>query len=413
MLTSGEATLAILGRVEPLTDTERVPLERAAGRVLAADVRSDVDLPPFEKSAMDGYAVHSVDFATGGGPAGERTLPIVGESRAGAPYAGPVPLGACAAIYTGAEVPADCDAVVIVERSTTLDGVDSQGRPRVRLSDRPVPLQNICKRGQDLARGQQVLAPGRRLRDVDLAVLAAVGCEPVPVFRRPRVAVLTSGDELVPPESSPGIGQIREGNTLHLAALCIRSGAEVLERAIELDERAELEAAFARALERCDALITTGGVSMGRYDLVGQALEALGVEPVFHRVAIKPGKPLWFGVRGKVPVFALPGNPVSCLVNHTLFVRPALWALGGELPAPGGEQLPWGRWIGGPIRPNEREQYLPVRRLPGDDGVERLEPVPWNGSADVVGISRAEALAVVPADSPLRAGGLCRFRGLT
>jgi molybdopterin molybdotransferase len=406
MLSSTQAREAILARIAGASAQESVALDGAAGRVLAAEVRSDVDLPPFEKSAMDGFAVHSSDFDASRAPDGERELSVIGESRAGAPFDRPVPAGACAAIYTGAELPSGCDAVVMVERS------EEVASGRVRLRDRPEAGQHVCHVGQDLARGDLALEPGRRLRDVDLAVLAAVGCEPVPVFARPRVAVITSGDELVEPSRRPGVGEIREGNTLHLAAMARRAGAEVVRRAIVRDDPALLEAAFGGALDECDALITTGGVSMGRYDLVGQALERLGVELVFHRVAIKPGKPLWFGVRGTTPVFALPGNPVSCLVNFTLFVRTALQKLSGERVEPRLEARRRGRWHGRAVRSNPREQFIPARRSPDPDGGERLEPVPWNGSADVVGIARAEALAVVPSEAELADGALCEWIAL-
>ena len=398
MLSPKAALETILEHVRPVDGTEPVTLSSAVGRVLAAEVVSDVDLPPFEKSAMDGYAVHTSDFEGPGAP----TLPILGESRAGEPFSRDVPPGRCVEIYTGAEVPAGCDAVVMVERT------ERAGDDRVVLRDRPRPMQNICNRGQDLARGAAVLGPGHRIRAADISVLAAVGCEPVPVFRRPRARVLTSGDELVTPDRTPGVGQIREGNTLHLAAMCAAAGAEVQGSGIVGDDPEELRRAFAGALSECDVLLTTGGVSMGRYDLVGEALEASGVRPVFHKVAIKPGKPLWFGEREGVPVFALPGNPVSCLVNHAVFVQPALAALGRERPIL--RELPRGRWGGDETRPNPRQQHLPVTVAPGDDGAARLEPVRWNGSADVVGISRAEALAVVPADEVLRPGDLAEYR---
>jgi molybdopterin molybdotransferase len=400
MLSPEAALDAILGHVRPVDGIEPVPLSSAVGRVLAAEVVSDVDLPPFEKSAMDGYAVHTCDFDG----AGEPTLPILGESRAGVPFAGDVPPGTCVAIYTGAEVPAGCDAVVMVERS------EPGGPERVVLRDRPRAMQNICNRGQDLARGDRVLAPGHRIRAADVSVLAAVGCEPVPVHRRPRVRVLTSGDELVTPGETPGVGQIREGNTLHLGAMCAAAGAEVLGTAIVRDDPEELRRAFAAALEECDVLVTTGGVSMGRYDLVGDALEACGVQPVFHKVAIKPGKPLWFGVRDGTPVFALPGNPVSCLVNHAVFVRPALAAIGREEPIL--PELPRGRWAGEETRPNPRQQHLPVTLAFDDDGATLLAPVRWNGSADVVGISRADALAVAPAERALSPGDVVPYRRL-
>lgn len=409
MLTPREALERILECVEALRGVERVPLDSAVGRVLATPVESDVDLPAFEKSAMDGFAVRAADFA-GLAADAERTLPRVGESRAGAPWDGVLEPGTCAAIYTGAELPRGADGVVMVEHTRETGACDAAGRPLIALRGPVAVGQHVCARGSDLAAGARVLAPGLRVREVDLALLAAVGAEPLAVLRRPRVAILTSGDELVAPTQRPGRGQLREGNTLHLAAMSARDGAAVVERGVVRDDPELLRAAFASALERCDALITTGGVSMGRYDLVGEALAAVGVEGRFHRVAIKPGKPLWFGVRGLVPVFALPGNPVSCLVNHAVFVGPALRRLGGETPVESVRRL--GRWAGEAVRANPREQYLPVRTVPGDDGVERLEPVRWNGSADVVGIARAQALAVVAADQVLARGGLAPWLSL-
>lgn len=406
MLSTAQAWRLIVERAAPVLEVERVPLAAALGRVLAEAPCSDVDLPPFEKSAMDGFAVHSADFAASAASQGERTLPIVGESRAGTSFSGKVPAGACAAIYTGAELPAGTDAVVMVERSELLDG-----GARVRLRDRPEPGQHVCHRGQDLRSGQTVLASGRRLRAVDLALLAAVGSDPVPVLRRPKALVLTTGDELVAPQLRPGPGQIREGNTYHLSALCAQDGADVRNLGVVRDEPALLERAFAGALEACDVLITTGGVSMGKYDLVAQALAKVGVQELFHRVAVKPGKPLWFGTRETRLVFALPGNPVSCLVNHTLFVGPALRRMGGEQPA----ETPalFGRWEGKAVAANAREQYLPVTLQSSETAVTCLRPVRFSGSADVVGVTRAQALAVVGADRGLAPGEVARYLPLT
>jgi molybdopterin molybdotransferase len=220
--------------------------------------------------------------------------------------------------------------------------------------------------------------------------------------------VLTSGDELVPPSARPGLGQIREGNTLDLASLARAAGAFVTQRAVVRDDERELERTFAAALERCDVLVTTGGVSMGKYDLVGAALERIGVRGDFHRVAIKPGKPLWFGLAGDKPVFALPGNPVSCLVGFELFVRPALAKLSNATDF--GARVRRGRWCGGELAPNPREQYLPCTTRPGSDGVEELVPVRWNGSADVVGLARSEALAVAPIETRIAAGEMVEYR---
>ncbi len=398
-----EAIRDILTQVEPSGHVEDVRLLDALGRVLAEDVASDVDLPPFQKSAMDGFAVHSADFAVGADEGS--LLSTVGESRAGAPFSGSVPLGSCVAIYTGAEVPADCDAVVMVEKSVA----EGSG---IRLHDAPGQGQNICNRGEDLARGARVFPRGRRISSTDLSVLAAVGAQPVRVFRRPRVAVLTTGDELVEADQSPGAGQIREGNTLHLAALARLAGAEVLEVGIVRDDPEELRARFGHALDTCDAVITTGGVSMGKYDLVAEAFQELGVEEVFHKVAIKPGKPIWFGMRGTTPVFALPGNPVSCLLDHEVFVRPALGKLGGLDPERWHAPLHRGRWEGGPVRPNPRQQNLPVTLDQDELGVTLLRPLAWRSSADIVGLSAAQGMAIVPPGEAPGPGALLDWRAL-
>jgi molybdopterin molybdotransferase len=401
MLTPDEALAQILARIEPAPTLETAPLARAAGRVLARDVASDVDVPPFEKSAMDGFAVRSADFDGRSGPV---RLRRVGEARAGAPYTGSVVRGDCTEIAKGAEVPRDCDAVVMVEKSR-VEG------DQIALDDDPRPGQNVCHRGEDLKNGDVVLRSGRRLSPVELAVLAAVGCEPVPVFAKPRLALFATGDELVPPTAKPGAGQIRESNTIYLAARARAAGAEVANAGVAIDDERALERAFSAAFDASDIVMTTGGVSMGRYDLVGAVLERLGVEPVFHKVAIKPGKPLWFGMRGKIPVFALPGNPVSCLIGFEVFVRPALAKMEGaegEI-AP---ELRSGRWASGPTTQNPREQHVPVQVHRGEDGVDVLQPIRWRSSADIVGLTRADGLAVVAIGRVLDRGDLVLYRPL-
>jgi molybdopterin molybdotransferase len=350
---------------------------------------------------MDGYAVRSGDLGSAGG-----TLRAVGESRAGSPFEGEIGTGECIAIYTGAELPADCDAVIMVERTRT------EGES-VHFEVGAGSGQHVCHRGEDLAEGELVLARGKRLTHADLSPLAAVGCDPVPVMRRPRVAVVSTGDELVPPGTRPGPGQIREGNTIHLTALARRAGAEANNLGVVRDEQGALEEAFARALEQHDALVITGGVSMGKYDLVGNALEAIGVEQVFHKIAIKPGKPLWFGKKGRTLVFGLPGNPVSSVVGHEVFVRPALAKLEGTDESEWGrERVRLGRWVGSEPRSIPRQQNIPVHVRQAADGVDELEPVRWKGSGDVVGLSRAVGLAICPADETLAPGSLVPFRPL-
>ena len=400
MRTPAEAIAAILDRIEPLRERESVPLEDAAGRVLGAPVVSDVDLPPFEKSAMDGFALRASEPGAGGGE-----LACVGESRAGLPFAGEVPPGACVEIYTGAELPAGLDAVVMVEE-TTREG------DRVHFERAARPGQHVSHRAEILAVGRSVFEAGRVLSAPDLAVLAAVGCDPVPVLRRPRISVLTTGDELVAPAAVPGPGQIREGNTYTLRAAARAAGCELRDAGRVPDDAGVLKQRFAAALEEGDALVTSGGVSMGRYDLVGEAFEAIGVEPVLHKVAIKPGKPIWFGMRGAKPVFGLPGNPVSSMLGFEVFVRPALARLSGAGPEAWRERLRRGRWHGAATEPHWRQQNLPARVALGADGVDELEPLPWLGSADVVGVAAADALAVVPADAVLRPGDLVDYRPL-
>ena len=399
MLDPAEALEEILRHASPLGELEDVPLVDAHGRVLARDVVSDVDLPPFEKSAMDGYAVRSSDLASG-----EARLRVAGEARAGHPFTGTVPAGSCVSISTGAEVPSGLDAVVMVEKTEREGG-------SVRLADSAREGQNICNRGQDLSRGATVMRSGRRLSPTDLSVLAAVGCEPAPVFRRPRVAVLTTGDELVRPEEEPGPGQIREANTLHLAALARRAGAQVTCHGLLPDDRDTLVARFAEALDASDVVVTTGGVSMGEHDLVAEAFRTCAVEEVFHKIAIKPGKPLWFGRRGATLVFGLPGNPVSCLLDHEVFVRPALARLEGETRAPA-ERLLLGRWCGPPPRTNPRQQNLPATVARAADGVDELTPLEWSGSADIVALAEAAAMAVVPPGESVATGALVRYRPL-
>lgn len=376
-------------------------LAQARGRVLARDAVSDVDLPPFEKTAMDGFAVRAADFAPHGGP---RTLRVIGESKAGQGWDGEVRSGECVEIYTGAELPRDCDAVVMVEKSR-------RAGDSVVLDDAPKPGQHVCHKAEDLGVGEVALAAGRRLSAIDLSVLAAVGLDPVPVRPKVRLGMVTTGDELVPAATRPARGQIREGNTLYLAARAELAGAEVLNLGIVRDDPEELVARFEELFARCDAVLTTGGVSMGRYDLVGAAFERCGVTPILHRIAIKPGKPLWFGMRGRVPVFGLPGNPVSCLVGFEVFVRPALAKMEGADPSEWrSERVRLGRWMGKATKENPRQQNLPVRVEQGADGVDELWPLAWTSSADIVELTRAQGLAIAEAGTVLAPAEIVRFR---
>jgi molybdopterin molybdotransferase len=301
----------VLAAVQPL-GREDVPLREALGRVLAEEVSAAEDLPPFDSSAMDGYAVIA-------GPAGE--LEVVDESRAGHPARRALAGGQAIEISTGAQIPDGADAVVPVERVQVENG-------RVTVPNSDVGA-NVRHAGDDVRRGQPVLSAGALLGPAELAVAAALGHASLPCGGRPRVAVLVTGDELVEPGKPLGPGQIRNSNAIALVAQAERAGAEVVSSEVVPDDLERTAAAFRAALERADVLCISGGVSVGPHDHVKPALAELGVEENFWRVALKPGKPTWFGTRGRQLVFGLPGNPVSAMVTFHLFARPALRALAG------------------------------------------------------------------------------------
>jgi molybdopterin molybdotransferase len=301
----------VLAAVRPL-GSERVPVSEALGRVLAEDLSAEEDLPPFDSSAMDGYAVIA-------GPEGQ--LEVVDESRAGHPAQRALAGGQAIEISTGALIPEGADAVVPVERVEVSDG-------RVTVPQTQ-PGANVRHAGDDVRRGQPVLSAGTLLGPAELAVAASLGHSALPVGLRPRVVVLATGDELVEPGLPLGPGQIRNSNTIALAAQAASAGADVVDSEIVRDTLEDTTAVLRAALESADVVCVSGGVSVGPHDHVKPALAELGVEERFWRVALKPGKPTWFGTRDGKLVFGLPGNPVSAMVTFHLFARPALRALAG------------------------------------------------------------------------------------
>jgi molybdopterin molybdotransferase len=313
MLSAREASeriLAACGRLE----VETVPLDAAWGRILAAPIVAARALPPADHSAMDGFAVRASD--TPG------LLPIAATLGAGDPAAQPLAPGMAARIMTGAMIPAGADAVVIREEADDRGG-------HVHLATPARPGAHIRRRGEDVAQGDRVLEPGARLDPGAIALLAALGHVEVEVTRRPRVALISTGDELVEVGQEPGPGQIVSSSARALAAQIREAGGEPVDLGIVRDRPEDLEAALTRGLAE-DVLVTTGGVSVGERDHVKAALARAGVTLEFWKVAIKPGKPLVFGTgRGGKPVFGLPGNPVSSMVVFELMVRPALLAMQG------------------------------------------------------------------------------------
>ena len=389
LLSVDEARRLILERVTPLP-SEAVPLAEAAGRVLAEDARATVDLPPFPSSAMDGFALRAAD-APG-------RLPVVARIAAGHPAPRPLAPGEAMAIATGGVVPEGADAVVPIEVVT--DEGAAVEVPSVESGTHVRPL------GGDLARGDVVVEAGTGLRPAELAALAAVGIAEVACARRPRAAVVTTGSELRRPGESLAAGQIFESNGVMLAAALASAGAVVEPQVSVADDETEHRDALERGLD-ANVLVTSGGVSVGPHDLVRRIEHELGVEEVFWRVAVKPGKPISFGVRGSALVFGLPGNPVSSLVGFELFVRPALLALQG-VRDPGPPFQPG--VLRSAVRRNpQRDEFLRARVRSDGDGVV-LEPLTGQESHMIARAAAADALVLAPrGEGELAAGSRVRY----
>ncbi|GAB4317514.1 MAG: molybdopterin molybdotransferase MoeA [Candidatus Sumerlaeia bacterium] len=324
MLSKDEALRLILDHTPLIADSERVPFHEAVGRILAADVVAPVNLPHFDNSAMDGYAVLALDTA-GASQETPRRLRLIGEIRAGDdPEALTVRSGQAVRIMTGAPMPRGADAVVMVENAREREGA-------VEVLKSVTGAQHVRFKGEDVRLGETVLKAGHRLRPGEVGVLGAMGVLEVSVRRRPRVGVISTGDEIVEVGRPLPPGKIYDSNRWMLLAGVSQCGADALDLGAAVDTMASLRAALERAIEsRLDAVVTIGGVSAGRYDLVGAAMAELGFEIKFHKVSIKPGKPLLFARHPDgMLVFGLPGNPVSALITFELFGRPAVLKMQG------------------------------------------------------------------------------------
>jgi molybdopterin molybdotransferase len=390
LLSLGEALERILGQVTPL-ESEDAELSVAAGRVLAAAAVAAVDLPPFPSSAMDGFAVRSAD--TPG------RLPVVARIAAGLPAPRALEPGEAMSIATGGVVPAGADSVIPIEYVVENDNA-------VEISDAVVQGDNVRPRGSDVAAGVAVVPRGARLGAAQIGALAAAGLERVAVTRRPRVALLSTGTELRRPGEALGPGEIYEANGLLLAAALASAGADIEVLPAVADDEASHSAALERGLA-ADVLVTSGGVSVGPHDLVRRILGELGVEEVFWGIAVKPGKPLAFGVRGSTLVFGLPGNPVSSLVGAVVFVRPALLALqGATVPGPVFFE---GRLASAVSRNAQRDEFLRARSSAAEGGV-LLDPVTGQESHMIARAAAADALVLVlRGEGELAAGERVRY----
>lgn len=375
-----EARRLILARVTPLGE-ERVPLPAASGRILSADVRAPRDMPLWDNSAMDGYAVRSADCK------GPVRLTISGYQAAGGPGGPRVVPGCAVKIMTGSPIPEGCDAVVPFEETEESGGAVTIGAA-VR------PRAHIRFRGEDVKAGDLVLPAGTVIRPPEANMLASFGRTLVPVYRKARVAVLSTGDELVEPGESLTPGKIIDSNSVSLGAAVEEAGASPILLGIAPDDRESLKKKIEEGLS-ADALITSAGVSAGDRDFVRDVLEELSVESVFWHVDIRPGSPIAFGVKDGRPVFSLPGNPVSSLVTFEIFVRPALLKMMGHPD---------------PVKPTVKAVLAdPIRKKPGKVhfhrvklGVEGGEYVARTSGDQSSGILRtmvlADGIAVLPAE---------------
>lgn len=390
MLSVADALALVLGQTHPLPAGYETLTPALLGRVLAEPIYADIDSPPYDKSMMDGYAVRCADCQSP--PA---SLEIIEEIPAGATPTRRLGPGQSARILTGAPLPEGADAVVMQER-TRREG--SQVIVETTLSEG----ENILRRGVEIRTGDVVLEQGTILRPPEFGLLTAVGRTSALVHRIPRVSVLSTGDELVEANARPGPGQIRNSNGPMLAAQVARAGGQPRYLGIAPDERDQLRSLIREGLHDAEALILSGGVSVGTYDLVPEVLADLGVQAQFHRIALKPGKPLMFGTYGSTLVFGLPGNPVSSFVCFELFVRPAFAKMrGGGEPAPEPIRLPLAEAMS---YRSDRPTYHPAcieRAALGST----VRPVPWLGSADLRALARANALMVLPAGETTLAAG--------
>ena len=398
MIPVSEAIDLVKAQITPLP-SESVSLTESVGRFLAGDVAADSDLPPFDRSQMDGYAVRAADVAQT-----PVSLKIVGESAAGRGWREEMNAGEAVRIMTGAPVPKGADSVQQVELTQEI----SDGN-EVEIFE-PVTLgRSIVHRGDEVKQGDVVLRAGERINSSAVAVLASFGYARVDVSKRPRVSILATGSELVSVAEQPGADQIRDSNNYTLGAYARESGAEVELLPLAGDDTALLQRQIHEAASRSDIVITSGGVSVGIYDFTKTALRELGAEIFFERVRLRPGKPAVFARLPDGPLFfGLPGNPVSVSVTFNLFARSAILAMQRASQT---ELQPSLAVLGRAVKGSTgRESYLPATLETDENARLIAEPLKWGGSSDFVAFARATALIVVPQDvRTVEAGSIVRI----
>jgi molybdopterin molybdotransferase len=388
LLPVAEALARILADAR-MTGAEAVAIDAAWGRVLAENLKARRDQPPFEASAMDGYAVQGADVA-----AAPVTLKMIGVSAAGHGFRGTVKRGQAVRIFTGAALPKGADTVVIQENTDAGPGIVTV-RETARLA------QNVRHRGLDFARGEALIGAGRQLNARDLGLAAAANCAMLRVRRKPVVAILATGDELVPPGAKPNADQIVSSNSTALAAFVTRFGGAVRNLGIVRDDLKATVRAISRAAD-ADILLTTGGASVGDHDYVQEALKLAGVKLDFWKIAMRPGKPMMYGRRGRQQVIGLPGNPVSALVCTRLFLKPLLDTL---LGLPAGSDLVEAR-LGADMPANDsRQDHVRATLDTAPDGTRVARPFARQDSSMQRTFREADCLIVRPPQAPAAAAG--------
>lgn len=390
MLSLDDALARIFNLCQSLGD-EQIPLNEALGRCLAAPVSAQVTQPPFNASAMDGYALQATDANDG------QTLKMLGAAQAGLGFDGSISSGECTRIFTGAPLPAGADTVIMQENVTAKD-------TQITINQGADKGTNVRKAGQDFSKGDSLIANGTVLTPAHIALAAAANVASVHVSKQPKIAILASGDELVPLGTSPGPDQIIASNSLALKALLSPFAQSITDLGIAPDDEADLTKCLADALDGgFDVLITSGGASVGDHDLIQPVLKSLGVEIDFWKIAMRPGKPLMAGKRDNCLVFGLPGNPVSAMVTAQVVIVPAMRKLRGEnkplgtpLMLPLAEALP----ANGP-----RRHFMRGKFLSKNDGQTAVAPIPMTDSAHLSSLASADVLIVVPENSAAKLTG--------
>jgi molybdopterin molybdotransferase len=387
LLPVDDATRRLLEPAVPVTDSETLPLAECDGRVLSADLAARLTQPPFDASAMDGYALRSVDASEIGS-----VLTVIGQAAAGHAFTGTLDEGEAVRIFTGAPVPEGADTILIQEDAEVLEGGN------IRTTFEVTAGRHIRPRGQDFAQGETVLQAGRELGFTDLTLAAAMNHATLAVYRRPRIAILATGDELLPPGSTPNPAQIIASNTFGVAALARQAGADILDLGIIADDDTLIRAAIGKAVAaRVDVLVTLGGASVGDHDLVQAALKAEGMQLDFWRIAMRPGKPLMVGAIGAMQVLGLPGNPVASLVCSLLFLEPLIRRIGRRAPL----QRTATVRTATPLKANDhRQDYLRARLRIDDNGDSVAEAYAKQDSSMMNILAHSDVLIIRPPHAP-------------